>query len=153
MPVMSAAGITLPILMATATDGKYWLKAVPNASDIYYPVPASVYGDDPSTRVNQFVKSYTKLVGSPPVNTYALFGAAIMDLWKKAVIQAGTTDAKAVHAKLDTFRNVPTIVGATTYTSTSHIALNRPMEILQIQHGKISYLETWRVRKSPGLKG
>ena len=148
-----AAGIKLPILLATATDGKYWLKAVPNASNIYYPVPTDVYGDDPSSRVNAFVKNYTKQVGQPPVNTYALFGAAIMDLYKKAVIAAGTTSAQAVHAKLDTFRNVPTIVGATTYTKTAHIALNRPMEILQIQHGKISYLETWKVRKSPGLKG
>jgi ABC-type branched-subunit amino acid transport system substrate-binding protein len=82
-----------------------------------------------------------------------LFGAAIMDLWKAAVTKAGTTDATAVQKVLDTFTKVPTIVGDTTYTSTSHIALDRPMDILQVQNGKISFLEPWQVKQAPTLTG
>jgi branched-chain amino acid transport system substrate-binding protein len=150
---MRAAGINVPILLDTATDGEYWLKAVPHASNIFYPSPASIYGDDPDKRVNNFVKEFTKHQGHPPQTVYALFGAAIMDLWKRAVTEAKTTNAGAVQKKLDTFRNVSTIVGATTYTSTAHIALDRPMEILAITNGKIHYLETWKVKKAPSLTG
>jgi hypothetical protein len=55
---------------------------------------------------------------------------------------------------LDSFRNVNTIVGATTYTDTAHIALDRPMLIMEVKNGKIQYSgETWKVRKPPTLTG
>ncbi len=149
-----AAGLDQPILMATATDGNYWLKAVPNVSDVYYPSMGSIYGDDPNSRVNDFVDTFTKKQGHPPQTGYALFGGAVMDLWKKAVEDAKTTDADPVQKALDSFRNVDTIVGPTTYTSTSHIALDRPMLIMQVQNGKISYSgETWKVKKAPTPTG
>jgi branched-chain amino acid transport system substrate-binding protein len=149
-----AAGLDMPILMATATDGNYWLNAVPNLSDVFYPSMGSIYGDDPNSRVNEFVETFTKKQGDPPQTAYALFGAAVMDLWKKAVEQAKTTDAEPVRKALDSFRNVDTLVGSTTYTDTAHIALDRPMLIMEIQNGKIRYSgETWKVKKAPTLTG
>ncbi len=149
-----AAGLDQPILMATATDGNYWLKAVPNVSDVFYPSMGSIYGDDPNPRVNDFVDEFTKKQGDPPQTGYALFGGAVMDLWKKAVEDAKTTDADPVQKALDSFRNVDTIVGPTTYTDTSHIALDRPMLIMEVQDGKIRYSgETWKVKKAPTPTG
>jgi branched-chain amino acid transport system substrate-binding protein len=149
-----AAGLNMPILIATATDGKYWLKAVPNVSNVFYPSMGSIYGDDPNPRVNQFVKEFTKKQGSAPQTGYALFGAAVMDLWKKAVEQAGTTDAEPVRKALDSFKNVDTLVGSTTYTDTSHIALDRPMLIMEVKNGDIHYSgETWKVKKAPTPTG
>jgi branched-chain amino acid transport system substrate-binding protein len=148
-----AAGLDIPVLLDMAQDGNYWLKAVPNINDIYYPSAASIYGDDPSPDVNDFVKTFTEKQGNPPDTAYSLFGAAVMDLWKQAVEKAGTTEGAAVQKVLETFNKVPTIVGDTTYTGTSHIALDRPMEIMQVQNGKISYLETWQVKQAPTLTG
>ncbi len=149
-----AAGLDMPILLATATDGKYWLKAVPNVSDVYYPAMGSIYGDDPNPRVNEFVKTFTEKQGEPPQTGYALFGAALMDLWKKAVEEAGTTDAEPVRKALDAFKDVPTIVGPTTYTDTLHIAVDRPMLIMEIQNGEIKYSgKTWKVKKAPTATG
>jgi branched-chain amino acid transport system substrate-binding protein len=145
--------VDIPVLLDMAQDGKYWLKAVPNISNVYYPSAASIYGDDPNAAVNKFVRTFSKKQGHPPDTAYALFGGAIMDLWKRAVAQAKSTDATRVQKALDTFRNVPTIVGGTTYTPTSHIALNRPMEIIQIQKGKPSFLMTWKVKKAPTVSG
>jgi branched-chain amino acid transport system substrate-binding protein len=153
MRQIRAAGLEIPIMLDMAQDGNYWLKAVPNISNVYYPSAASIYGDDPNPDVNQFVQTFTQKQGHPPDTAYALFGAAIMDLWKAAVTKAGTTDATAVQKVLDTFTKVPTIVGDTTYTSTSHIALDRPMDILQVQNGKISFLEPWQVKQAPTLTG
>ena len=149
-----AAGLNMPILLATATDGNYWLKAVPHLNDVFYPSMGSIYGDDPNPRVNTFVEEFTKKQGHPPQTAYALFGGAVMDLWKKAVEQAKTTDAEPVRKALDSFRNVDTIVGATTYTDTAHIALDRPMLIMEVKDGKIHYSgETWKVKKAPTLTG
>jgi len=148
-----AAGINLPILSDMAMDGTYWLKAVPNLSNFYYPSAGSIYGDDPNPKIDALVAQYKRLTGKRPDTAYMLYGAAIVDLWAKAVAKAGTTDAKAVAKALETFHNVPTTLGTTTYTSTSHIALARPMDIMQIQDGKPSYLQIWHVRKPPGLKG
>jgi branched-chain amino acid transport system substrate-binding protein len=149
-----AAGLDMPILMATATDGSYWLKAVPDLSDVFYPSMGSIYGDDPNPRVNEFVEAFTKKQGHPPQTAYALFGAAVMDLWKKAVEEAGTTDAEPVRKALDSFKDVDTLVGATTYTDTAHIALDRPMLIMEVQDGKIRFSgETWKVKKPPTLTG
>jgi branched-chain amino acid transport system substrate-binding protein len=45
-----AAGIDLPILASSTFDGTYWLGAVPDLTNFYVPVQASVYGDDPRPR-------------------------------------------------------------------------------------------------------
>jgi branched-chain amino acid transport system substrate-binding protein len=148
-----AAGLDIPVLLDMAQDGKYWLKAVPDISDVYYPSAASIYGDDPNPKVNEFVQTFTQKQGHEPDTAYALFGGAVMDLWKAAVTQANSTDATAVQKVLDTFQKVPTIVGDTTYTSTSHIALDRPMEIMQVQKGVISFLESWQVKEAPTASG
>ncbi len=148
-----AAGLDQPILSDMAMDGTYWLNAVPNLSDFYYPAVASIYGDDPNPKVNEFVKSFTEAEGETPETSYALFGAAIVEMYKEAVEKAKSTDGEAVSKQLDTFKKVPTLVGATSYTPEVHIALDRPMLIMQIQNGKPSYLETWEVEKAPSLEG
>jgi branched-chain amino acid transport system substrate-binding protein len=137
-----------------AMDGTYWLNAVPDLSEFYYPAAASIYGDDPNPKVNEFVKEFTKAEGERPETAYALFGPAIVELFKTAVERAGgSTEGTALSDQLNKFKKVPTLVGATTYTPEIHIALDRPMLVMQIQNGKPSYLETWQVEEAPGLDG
>lgn len=150
---MRAAGIDQPILSVMGMDGNYWLKATPDLTDFYYPANASVYGDDPSDRVNQVVADYTKQTGAPPVSGFGLFGAAILDLYKQAVEQARTTDSKAVAKALESMKGAETLVGATTYSPTTHIALDRPLRIMEVTGGKNRYVETWQVEKPPALPG
>lgn len=149
---LRAAGLEQPILSDMAMDGTYWLNAVPNLSEMYYPTAASIYGDDPNPKVNQFVKEFTEAEGEKPETAYALFGPTILELFQKAVEQAGSTEGTALSDELNKFTEVPTMVGATTYTPEIHIALDRPMLVNQIQNGKPSYLETWKVAKSPSLE-
>ncbi len=149
-----AAGLDQPIFSDMAMDGTYWLNAVPNLSEFFYPSAASIFGDDPNSQVNEFVKTFTEAEGEKPETAYALFGPAILELFQTAVEDAGgTTEGQALADELDQFDEVPTMVGATTYTPEFHIALDRPMLIMQIQDGKPSYLETWEVEKAPSLNG
>jgi hypothetical protein len=41
-----------------------------------------------------------------------------------------------VKAALDSFRNVPLLAGATTYTASCHIPYGRPIRIIQFKNGK-----------------
>jgi branched-chain amino acid transport system substrate-binding protein len=146
-----AAGITLPILATQNMDGSYWLKAVPRLSNFYYPAVASVFGDDPDPAINQYVREFTKAYGAPPSSSYALAGAAILQLYKAAVERAGTTNSAAVAAQLNKLRNFPTVIGPVTYTATVHIVLDKTMRIMQIQDGNNSYLATWKPEAVPPL--
>jgi branched-chain amino acid transport system substrate-binding protein len=76
-----------------------------------------------------------------------------MQLYAEAVKRAGSTDGTAVQKALDGFKDVPTIVGKTSYSPTAHIVLNRPMRIMQVQQGKMGYLQMWEAKKSPTLDG
>lgn len=150
---MRAAGLNQPILSDMAMDGDYWLGAVKKLSNFYYPAAGSVFGDDPSATINTFVKTFTKTTGAKPATSYALFGPALMQIYATAVKRAGSTDPQKVAKALDSFKNVPTLVGQTTYTPQVHIVLDRPMRIMQVQSGKMGYLEMWKVRKAPKLDG
>ncbi len=79
--------------------------------------------------------------------TYGAFGYALYELWSQAVERAGTTDGAAVAAELDKFKDVPTIVGETSYTPEVHIALQRPVRIMEIQGGKPQFLEKWDMQE------
>lgn len=148
-----AAGLNQPILSDMAMDGDYWLNAVKNLSDFYYPAAGSIYGDDPDKRINDFVAHFTKETGAKPQTSYSLFGTAMMEIYREAVKRAGTTDSQKVVDALQGFKDVPTIVGKTSYSPEAHIVLDRPMRIIQVQKGKMGYLSTWQVKKAPTLAG
>lgn len=150
---LRAAGIDQPILSDMAMDGTYWLNAISDLSDFYYPTAASIYGDDPNPKVNEFVNEFTQAEGKMPETAYSLFGAAILELFQTAAERAGSTEGTALSDELNKFQKVPTMVGSTTYTPEVHIALDRPMLVMQIQKGTPSYLETWQIEKAPGLNG
>ena len=61
----------------------------------------------------------------------------------------GTTDAKAVVAKMETFKDEPTTLGPRTYTAKWHIQTDLPMTITELTEnaGKVSQnvVTTWRI--------
>lgn len=148
-----AAGLKQPILSDMAMDGDYWLNAVKGLSNFYYPAAGSVFGDDPDKKINTFVSDLTKDTGEKPQTSYALFGAAMMEIYAEAVKRAGSTDSQKVLDALNGFKDVPTLVGKTSYDANTHIVLDRPMRIMQVQNGKMGYLQTWQVKKAPTLAG
>lgn len=135
------AGIDTPIVTTAGFDGPGWLDAVPKASDLFAVVSGSIYGDDPSPEINQFVADYTKAYGAPS-SAYLLYGQAMVESVQLALEQSKSTDGPALADAMQTFTDAPLTIGPTTYTEACHIALGRPMRIVQYQNGKGSYLET-----------
>ena len=65
-----------------------------------------------------------------------------MQLWAKAVTEAGTTDPKAVVAKMETFSDVPTVLGPRSFSKSYHIQTKIPMMIEEVADGKDKVIDS-----------
>ncbi len=129
-----AAGINVPLLSGSSMDGSYWLAAVPDLKDFYIAVQVAVVGD-PRPEATALAQAFKAKYGSLPASQYAFPAYAFMQLWAKAVTEAGTTDPKAVVAKLETFTNVPTVLGPRSFSKKLHIQVQVPMMIEDVVDG------------------
>jgi len=142
---LRAAGITLPIMSATAMDGTYWLNSVPGLKDFYLPVQALAV-NDPRPAVNDLTAAYAKKFGKPPTTQYAYPIYAFLDLWAQAVTKAGTTDAAKVVALLNQSDQAPTILGPRTFTPKLHIQTSEPMIVVSYADDKEAPVEQWTIK-------
>jgi branched-chain amino acid transport system substrate-binding protein len=140
---LRASGVSAPILAATAMDGNYWLDAVPNLSNFYYPVLGSVYGDDPDPAINAFLKKYEAKYKSDPAESHTLAGYALIQLYAAAVEKAGSTDPKLVTAAAETFKDQPTLLGPYSFTPELHIQTKFRYTMMSVENGKHKSLEKW----------
>lgn len=134
-----AAGIDLPLVLASAYDGDYWLEAVPDLSDAYYAAIGSVFGDDPNPVHQELFDRYKEKTGKrADLSAYFLIGYAQVEAIAKGVEIAGTAEGTKLAAALDTFVDEPLATGNTTYTPTCHIPQTLPHLVLEIKDGKVS---------------
>jgi branched-chain amino acid transport system substrate-binding protein len=147
-----AAGVSLPMICGDSMDGDYWLNGVPNLSDFYVATYASVFGNDPDQKINDFVRRFKEKFGAAPVTSHALTGYAVIEAWAVAVTRSKTFDTDKVRAELDKFSKEPLLVGATSFTPDLHINLNRPELLMRITNGKHEPVGRFALEKPPSLK-
>jgi branched-chain amino acid transport system substrate-binding protein len=145
-----AAGIDVPILGTVGMTGDFWLDAVPNLTNFFNPTPISVFGDDPDPTVKDFTQRYEERFGQRVPMAYAVFGYLIVEAWTTAVERAGTTDAKAVVAQLEQYKEEPLIL-PTTFTSELHIQTQRPLLIEGWDKGNHLSIKRWRNQLVPDM--
>jgi branched-chain amino acid transport system substrate-binding protein len=140
-----AAGIKTAIATTTAMDGDYWLDAVPGLTDFYYAVLGSIYGDDPRPEVNELLKKYIAKYNGPPPESHTYVGYSFIQLYSKAVEQAKSTDPKLVTAALESFKNVPTVLGPFSFSKELHIQDKFQFTIMSVDGGKGKHksVEVW----------
>lgn len=134
-------GITAPILSGFGMDGDYWTNSVPNLKDYYVVTYASKNGDDPDPAVNQAAADYEKAYGQRPSVGGFVTGATTLEALKAAYDSAGSWDGKKITAAMEAFRGEKFLAGPTSFSSTLHISVDRPMRVLQVQNGKLVYVE------------
>lgn len=140
---LRAAGLDQPVMTGESLDGNYWVGAVPGLSDFYVVNYGSFAGDDPNPDVNAFFARYAEAYDRQPDVSYGIRGYSLFQAWARAAERAGSFDAAAVAAELDTFDNEPLAIGPTTFTPDLHIATTRPMTVMQAQDGVFSALGTF----------
>jgi len=133
---LRAANVTQAIMGADAWDGDFWLKGVPNLSNMYFVTFASIYGTDPRPGMRSFFERYRAKFGELPTQSNAITGYSVIEAWSRAVDRAKSLNADKVRAVLDSFKDEPLFVGPTTFTPQVHINSGREMAIMEIQGGK-----------------
>jgi branched-chain amino acid transport system substrate-binding protein len=139
-----AAGLDQPIIGAASVDGDYWLKAVPNLSNMYFDAYSSIFGDDPNPDINRLVKVYEDKTGKKLAGGSFATGYSTIEALAHAMEKAGGTDSDKVKDALDSFKDEDLLVGPTTYTPEVHMPNGRPMRVMQIQDGKVSFLKIFK---------
>lgn len=130
------AGVEQAIIGGFGLDGSYWLDSVPNLSNFYLPVHASVFGDDPRPEMNDLIKRFTERYGNPPATSYFAMGYSAIQAFAIAAERAGKTDGAAVAAELEKFKDEPLLIGPRTYTKELHIQTQAQGLMMEVQNGK-----------------
>jgi branched-chain amino acid transport system substrate-binding protein len=147
-----SAGNKTPIINSWGGDGTYWNPKNPKVTDYYVNNYASSFGDDPNPAVNKLLQAVLAAKKVPYTASFAL-GAATIDLLAVALKRTGgSTDGKKLAAAFEKFRNVATISGPVTYSSTLHSVKGRPWRIMKVQNNKETFLRMWKTRKVVSLK-
>jgi branched-chain amino acid transport system substrate-binding protein len=141
-----AAGIDLPILSDSAADGDYWLNAAPGLKDFYAAIQASV-GEDPRPEVRDLTAAYNAKFNAVPATMYGYPIYAGLQLWAKAVTQAGATDAAAVVAKMEQFKDEPTVLGPRSFSNALHVQMRIPMQIEEAANQKFKVVDEWTLEE------
>jgi branched-chain amino acid transport system substrate-binding protein len=147
-----SAGNKTPIINSWGGDGTYWNPKNPKVTDYYVNNYASSFGDDPNPAVNKLLQAVLAAKKVPYTASFAL-GAATIDLLAVALKRTGgSTDGTKLAAAFEKFRNVATISGPVTYSSTLHSVKGRPWRIMKVQNNKETFLRMWKTRKVVSLK-
>jgi branched-chain amino acid transport system substrate-binding protein len=142
---LRAAGVDVPIVgSGGGMDGLRWLDAVPNLSDYYDSVMASLVGDDPEEKRNQLFAKIEERFGAPPqLAAQALTGYSAIQAIKRAVeANDGSTDGETLAKTIEGFKDEELLVGPVTYSAECHIPVGMPMEIRTVENGESKHLET-----------
>lgn len=114
-----AAGIDLPIATPSAFDGTFWLKGVPDTSNVYATLSGSAY--DPADAQTAKLFEKLKRVGvDTDVSGNLLPAYAAGQLILEAIRETGTTDGDRLATALEAMPR-PTVMGSLTYTRDNHL--------------------------------
>lgn len=149
---LRAAGVDAPVVASGGgMDGLRWLDAVPNLSDYYDSVMASLVGDDPNEKINElFAKIEDRFGARPQLAAQALTGYSAIQAVKKAVeANDGSTDGATLAKTIEGFKDEPLLVGPVTYSADCHIPVGMPMKIRTVENGESKFFETVEPQSVP----
>lgn len=144
------AGINTPVISGFGMDGAFWLGAVPNLSNFYDVTYASVFGDDPKPLVKNLLAAFKKKTGQDAATSGLITGASSVEAFALAAKRAGSFDGKALATQLEKFKAENLTAGPTSFSSTLHVNVKRPMAVIQVTNGVHHFLE-YRAARKPVL--
>ena len=147
------ANVNSAIISNGAMDGTYWFKdSIPNLSGFYFTASASVWGDDPSDQINEFVKKVTE-ADEQPQSYFTVLGYIAVYAIKAAMEQADSTDGAAMVAEMDTWDKENVGGLELSFTPEQHIDSQREERIVEVNNGKHRVVDVRAAKKQLPLFG
>jgi branched-chain amino acid transport system substrate-binding protein len=135
-------GLATPIISGFGMDGDFWVGGIPNLTDYYVVTYNAKNGDDPSADVNAYAEAYKAKYGNLPDVGGFTTGPTTLQAILEAYKIAGSWDGDKMTAALESFKDVPTLSGPTSFSPDLHINVGRPMAILEVVDGKLKFIES-----------
>lgn len=136
---LRAGGVAAPIISGFGMDGDFWTSQIPGLKDYYVVTYAAKNGDDPDAAVNDMVSKLTAAGHAPETGGFVT-GPATLQAIQAAYDKAQTWDGAKLTAAMESFQNVPTLAGPTSFSPDLHITVSRPMRVLQVVNGKLKFV-------------
>lgn len=141
-----AAGIDLPITATSAFDGTFWLKGVPDTTNVYATLNGSAY--DPANAQTAKLFERLKRAGvNTDVSGSLLASYAAGQLILDAIRETGTTDGAKLATALEA-KPHPTVMGPLSYTRDDHLP-SGPWYIYEYPDRKPKLLERVKPAYAP----
>jgi branched-chain amino acid transport system substrate-binding protein len=146
-------GNNTPIFNSWAGDGTFWYPKSPAVSNYYYVTYASVFGDDPSPLVKRLIGQMTAIHQAPATGGFVT-GAAAVDGVVAAITQSkGSTNGAVLAAKMQKFKNLPTISGKVSFSAKLHSVFGRAYRVMQVQNSTPKFVQLYTAKKLGSISG
>jgi branched-chain amino acid transport system substrate-binding protein len=132
-----SAGNNTPFLAPWSLDGTYWMPKSPKISTNFWTDSyTSIYGDDPSSAVKAMIAKLTAQGHAPTTGGFVTGAAAIDGIVAAVKANGGSTDGAKLAATMQGFKNLPTISGDVSFSSSLHTVSGRAYRVLEVVNGK-----------------
>ena len=139
-----SGGITVPILLGSPFDSNAWESGVPNLGEVYI---ASLGPITPGQARGALLKqvlarAYKLAAGKQTYGPGIIEGYSAVQALAKGIATAGSVNSARVKAVFETFKNVPFIIGPTTWSRTCHARVGAQVDIVTVEGGVEKYVTT-----------
>ncbi len=156
VPIMNGLrtlGNNTPFLNSWAGDGNYWYAgADPKVSNYYYVTFASAFGDDPVPAVRALQKRYAaQIAKAGNTGAFVTGPTAIEGIVLALDRDGGSTNGAKLAAQMAKFKNVPTISGLVSFSSTLHEVFGRTYRVIGVQNNTPKVVGTIKAKVVPKI--
>lgn len=135
-------GNSKPIVGSWAIDGGFWEPSSPTISNnIWWSTYASVFGDDPNKAVRGLIASLRKAGEAPATGGFVTGPSALQGIVTAIDEAHGSLNGATLAGYMQNFKNVTTLSGPVSFSSTFHSVVGRPYRIIEVTNGKPHFVE------------
>lgn len=136
---MRARGVTTPIIGGDGYDTPLLIElGGEGAKDVYFTTHASL--DNPSEKVQNFVKAYKAEFNTSPENAFAALGYDSAYMLADAIKRANSSDPTAIRDALAATNGFAGVTGNVSYKEGSRVP-NKSVTILTVKDGKFAFVK------------
>jgi branched-chain amino acid transport system substrate-binding protein len=129
-PIIGGDGYDTPLLVELGGEGAN--------HDVYFTTHASL--NNPSDKVQNFVKAYKSTYNSDPENAFAALGYDSMYLLADAITRAGSSDPAKIVGALNKTSGFEGVTGKISYTGGSRVP-NKSVTVLTVKDNKFEFVK------------
>jgi branched-chain amino acid transport system substrate-binding protein len=149
---LRSLGNNTPMLNSWAGDGNYWYTPNPRVTNYYYVTFASAFGDDPVSAVNALARRNKAAIAKAGSTGGFITGPAAVDGVLLAIRRAGgSTNGLALAARMERFRNVPTLSGLVSFSRQLHTVFGRRYRVIRVQNNTPRVVGTVKAKVVPKI--